>query len=253
MVILDCAGVRQFQLQYACNDPSVFQNVQVIVAYYCIEKWNVRPFIDVGLSPPAIKFVNLTTSDRDAIQSCQKRKYLFSFQGRGGFGREKLLAFQNDTEFYIRVFGERTSYKKDIRKDGLGDKNVPVEDSNNFKGIMADSVFAGSPRGDQLFSYRFSEILSAGAVPVIYADGWLPTYNEHVVDWAKCAVFIPESDYEKTGEILRAIPEHVRCEMQKCALNAWDQFAATRAGWVRALVAVAFSTSAFGINPLEFA
>ena len=38
LIILECAGVRRFQLQYSCNDPSVFQNVQVIVAYHCIEK-----------------------------------------------------------------------------------------------------------------------------------------------------------------------------------------------------------------------
>lgn len=101
-----------------------------------------------------------------------------------------------------------------------------------------------------VFPYWFT-VLSAGAIPVVYADGWLPPFNEYVVDWSKCAVFIPESDYSKTGEILRAISEEKRCEMQTCVLNVWDKFAATRAGWVRALVAVALSTSAFGINPLE--
>ena len=73
----------------------------------------------------------------------------------------KILAFQNDTEFYTRVFGKRTSYQKDIWKDGCGDNNGPVEDSNNFKSIMEDSVFAGSPRVDLLFSYQFWEILAA--------------------------------------------------------------------------------------------
>ena len=115
---------------------------------------------------------------------------------------------------------------------------------------MKDSTFAGSPRGDLLFSYRFSEILSAGAIPVVYADGWLPPFNSHVIDWEKCAVFIPESDFDKTAEILRAIPEEKQCEMQKCALNAWDKFVSSRAGWVRALIAVALSTSAFGVDPV---
>ena len=49
---------------------------------------------------------------------------------------------------------------------------------------------------------------------------------------------------------MRAIPEERRCEMQKCALDVWDRFAADRVGWVRAFVAVAQSTSAFGIDPV---
>ncbi|KAL7533968.1 hypothetical protein ACHAXR_007950 [Thalassiosira sp. AJA248-18] len=243
LIVLDCAGIIRFNLRSVCKNRGIFDNGHVMVGYYSVNKASVRPLFDVGIPPPAIKPVNLTASERDSIQSCFKRKYLFSFQGKGGFGRENLLAFQNDTDFYVRIFSERNTYQSDIRTDG--------GDSNNFKGVMADSVFAGSPRGDLLFSYRFSEILSAGAVPVVYADGWLPPYNDHVVDWSKCAVFIPESDYGKTAEILRAIPEGKRCEMQKCALEAWDKFAATRAGWVRALVAVALSTSAFGVDPLK--
>mmetsp|Transcript_26176 Transcript_26176/g.55233 ORF Transcript_26176/g.55233 Transcript_26176/m.55233 type:complete len:426 (+) Transcript_26176:213-1490(+) len=251
LVLLDCVGSENVRLRTVCNDPSVFESTQVIVAYYCIKSNNVRPFIDVGLPPPAIKHVNLTTSQREAVQSCQMRKYLFSFQGKGGFGRDNLLAFEKDEDFYIRIFNERTSYQNDIRTDGTD--GTMAQDSNNFKGVMSDSVFAGSPRGDLLFSYRFAEILSAGAVPVVYADGWLPPFNEHVIDWSKCAVFIPESEYGKTAEILRAIPEEKRCEMQRCALDAWDKFVSNRAGWVRALVAVALSTSAFGVDPLETA
>jgi len=252
LVILDCSGVEKVRIRHACNhDPEIFKNNQVIVAYYSIEKSGLRPFFDVGMVPPAIKPIELTSIEREAVQSCKKRKYLFSFQGHSGFGRENMRKFNNDTDMYIRLYGERDSYKKDIRIDGFGDTEGKVDDSNNYKGVMKDSVFAGSPRGDLLFSYRFSEILSAGAIPVVYADGWLPPFNEHVVDWSKCAVFIPESDYDKTGEVLRAIPEERRCEMQKCSLSVWDRFAVDRAGWVRAFVAVAQSTLAFGINPLE--
>ena len=38
---------------------------------------------------------------------------------------------------------------------------------------------------------------------------------------------------------------------QKCALGVWGRCAADMAGWVQAFVAVAQSTSAFGINPLN--
>ena len=242
LILLDCGGINKLQVRKICASTGAFSNGHMMVVYFSVNAASVRPLFDVGIPPPAIKAIPLSQSDREAIQSCTKRKYLFSFQGRRGFGREGLHKFDNDPEFFIRIFDERDQYKTDIRTDG--------QDSNNYTGIMKDSTFAGSPRGDLLFSYRFSEILSAGAIPVVYADGWLPPFNSHVIDWEKCAVFIPESDFDKTAEILRAIPEEKQCEMQKCALNAWDKFVSSRAGWVRALIAVALSTSAFGVDPV---
>jgi hypothetical protein len=38
---------------------------------------------------------------------------------------------------------------------------------------LLQSNFGAVPRGDNLFSYRFTEVLTAGAIPVVYADGWV--------------------------------------------------------------------------------
>lgn len=108
--------------------------------------------------------------------------------------------------------------------------------------IMVDSHFVGAPRGDCAFSYRFSEALSAGSIPVVYSDNWVLPYNDRVLDWTDCAVFIPESDYSRTAEILYNISDQRRCEMQRCALDMWDRYVATRAGWMKGLVEVAIST-----------
>ena len=115
LVVLDCSGVEKVRIRHACShDPEIFKNDQVIVAYMSVEKSGLRPFFDVGMVPPAIKPIDLTSAEREAIQSCEKRKYLFSFQGRRGFGREKLSKFSNETDMYIRLYDERDSYKKDI-------------------------------------------------------------------------------------------------------------------------------------------
>ena len=105
--------------------------------------------------------------ERYELETCQKRKYLFSFQGREvrGSGREGLHQFSNYTDMHIK-FHKQKNYIKDIQQSGK------ESDQYNYRTIMQQSVFAGAPRGDNLFSYRFSEILSAGAVPVVYADGW---------------------------------------------------------------------------------
>ena len=49
-----------------------------------------------------------------------------------------------------QIFDNQASYIGDIQKGG--------DDSNDYIAILTQSIFAGSPRGGQLFSYRFSEI-----------------------------------------------------------------------------------------------
>ena len=243
LVILDCSGSRRFYLHKTCSNPGIFDNNQVIVAYMSVDKESVRSkkAISVGLPPPAIKSVDMTTEDRNGIDTCQKRRYLFSFQGRGGHGREALLKFDSYDDMYIRI-REQKSYIGEIKTEVLHSDSTPVSDTTNYTDVMKQSIFVAAPRGDNLFSYRFSEILSAGSVPVVYADGWLPPFNEKVVDWSKCAVFIPEKDFDKTRDILLTISEEEQCNMQKCALHIWDNYASSRAGWLRGLIEVAESS-----------
>ena len=54
-----------------------------------------------------------------------------------------LNRFRNDTDMYIRLYDERDSYKKDIRKDGFGEDDGKVDDSNNCKGVMKDLSLPG--------------------------------------------------------------------------------------------------------------
>ncbi len=83
LIILDCSGGSHLHLKIACEgDESMFQNDQVTVAYVSVNKHTVRPNLDVGLPPPAIKHANLSKEERSSLKLCEKRKYVFSFQGR---------------------------------------------------------------------------------------------------------------------------------------------------------------------------
>lgn len=83
LIILDCSGGSHLHLTKACQgDTSMFQNDQVTVAYISVDKRIVRPFLDTGLPPPAIKYANLSEVERSSLKMCKERKYLFSFQGR---------------------------------------------------------------------------------------------------------------------------------------------------------------------------
>lgn len=242
LVVLDCMGFSKELLANSCRRrPNASEFVkalaspQVMIASYSQTNRGTRKGIDVGIPPPAIKPINLSKEERAQVQNCEPRKYLFAFQGRKGFGRERMLAMENETDAYIRVISQGI-YMNDLKS------NSSV-DTHDYKSLMTSAVFGGVPRGDALFSYRFAETLSAGTVPVVYANDWLVPFHPSVVNWTDCAVFIAEEEMAQTTKILRAIPPQKVCEMRRCALRVWDTYVSSRAGWVRGLVESALATS----------
>lgn len=250
LIVLDCGtGHPGSRLKDLCEDnPSfklqqklgggwgnVLDNEQVILGYYGIPRADARPN-DIGLPAPAIKSVTLEPHERYSLQNCHNtsRDYMFSFQGGNNYGRERLRALDNGRDVYVRL-KERSSYGTDI--------NTTSSKLNDYADILRSSFFAGAPIGDCLWSYRFTEIMSAGAIPIMYANDWLPPFSstadpDRIVNWTKCALFIGEGDRDVMGtmDVVRAIPEDVRCEMMKCSLAFWDEFASSREGWLKAIL-----------------
>ena len=107
---------------------------------------------------------------------------------------------------------------------------------DDYYRYLATSIFVGSPRGDNLYSVRFSEILSSGAIPVVYADGYVLPYNMDVINWSEIAVMLPQRRVQDTLAVLLAIPNATRCAMQKKALAFFQDFVADSAGRLRAIL-----------------
>ena len=142
-------------------------NDQVTLSYTSVNKHTVRSTVDIGLPPPAIKHASLSNEGRTSLRLCEKRKFLFSFQGRDvSFCIRVLLpaciatlflshcsncSFILGNSFGIRkkpwhilthqILDNQASYIGDIQKGG--------DDSNDYITILTQSIFAGSPRGDQ--------------------------------------------------------------------------------------------------------
>ena len=57
--------------------------------------------------------------------------------------------------------------------------------------LLTHTRFALIPRGHGLFSYRLTEALSAGAIPVILADGLVLPFDE-LINWNAISIRIPE-------------------------------------------------------------
>ena len=161
---------------------------------------------DFGLPPPAGKPCVLSNKERNEIENCHaehKRTVRLSFLGNVHRKRaRKELAKLNDPGSGVV-----------IKKGAMGLDPVP---------LLKNSLFGAAPRGDNLFSYRFTEVLSCGAIPVVYADGWVLPFR--LEEWEDAAVVIPESDASRSMEILRNFTPAERCKMRQAALRIYDKY-----------------------------
>mmetsp|Transcript_17850 Transcript_17850/g.23361 ORF Transcript_17850/g.23361 Transcript_17850/m.23361 type:complete len:264 (-) Transcript_17850:29-820(-) len=186
--------------------------VRVAVSFHQSE---YRRGVDISFPAPAVNPAQRSMQRRQELQSCKKpnRRFLISFVGRLVMSRirQKLGTLDNGKDIIFRT-------KEDM-----------VELNSSFKSALANSEFAAVPRGDALFSYRFAEVLSYGAIPVIYADGWVLPFSE-ILNYSEFAVVISERDYARTREILERYSKEERCKMRTRAYDIyWSRMASTGA------------------------
>jgi hypothetical protein len=173
------------------------------------------------------------------------RKYLLSFTGRERFSFpefHKYLTPLHGKHGVYAVF-QLDHYRKSTVRNGFGGKVVsplPPEKQTQdiFYKLLMDSIFAASPRGDNLYSVQLTEILSAAAVPVIYADGWVMPYTKDVVDWSDLAVILPEGKVNQTLDVLQSISDEERCKMQQRILTFYEEYVADSTGRLRAVLKI---------------
>lgn len=131
---------------------------------------------DFGIAPFPVKTLNNFPREQVCNNSLP---YLISFKGRNRlnffeFNRYfKELAKTRD-DIYMN-FGV-DHYQKGLVKNSGGETVVvqtpdDMQANETYYQLMTQSTFCPVPRGDNIFSVRFSEILSAGCIPIIYANG----------------------------------------------------------------------------------
>jgi hypothetical protein len=177
----------------------------------------LRPNVDLGLVPPALHQKVLTVPQQHNAKPHQpnvssswwcdesQRPYFILFSGN----------FRADTRQQLR----RLHNGRDIYMDTAPPTNEP-----SMGAALLKSIFALTPRGDNLFSYRFTEVLSTGAIPVVHADDWMLPFDAPLVDWHAIVVRIPENRVNETVDILRAIPPARRCEMRRRGFAFWQTY-----------------------------
>lgn len=186
---------------------------------------------DQGLPPPAPKPALLTPSQLQDVETCEaeiKRRFYVTYAGNLRSGRNEV--------FHQRFGGARGSYLplNDNQRIFVARPHITTEFSKSvmsnysYEDMLRQTVFALAPRGDNKFSYRFTEIMSAGAIPVVHADDWVWPFRPELVDWTKCAVNLPEKDAGRTTtDYLDAISVEQRCLMRKECLRIYQTYMAT--------------------------
>lgn len=230
MIYIDCAGHWKWDERYPMTVRHVnLTTPQLSFVSQSVTYQKIREDSDMGLPPPAVHPIKLETDEINDIRTCQSedpnhRYFYFSFIGHD----------RKDDSPRVELF--RLSNDRDILLMETEAFNQKYHGGHTFDAVTRRSRFSATPRGDCLFSYRFHEVLSAGAIPVVHADGWVLGFRKELVDWTKCAVVIPEKDIPKTLDILRNITEEKRCEMRQYCWDIYTKYLSTPSGTVVGIV-----------------
>lgn len=195
--------------------------------------------LDLGLPPPAIHPVPMTSVQKAAMFDCHNsethRPFVFTFTGNFRHAVRKELLKIHDPQKGVIVqhhFGGSWN----TTSVGRGVHNRFTNMNGSYTTLLSQSEFAGVPRGDNLFSYRFTEVLSGGCIPVVYADGWVLPFSSQLVDWSSMAVIIPEKDAALTLEYLGNLTIDDRCRMRRKGFEFYGHYMATPEGVIAGII-----------------
>jgi len=188
-----------------------------------------RRFRDISF--PVNPILDLAAGDARSARP----EYFLTFRGADSHPvRRRLADLHNDRDVIVELLDMRS-------RAHLGEAHAGAtlahDEIKRYAELMCNTAFALVPRGDALFSYRLTEALAAGAIPVIVSDGWVLPF-EDVLDYRAFSVVIPEARCGDTLDILRRLPEADIARMRTAAGNAYRAQFATMSRQINTLLAI---------------
>ena len=204
---------------------------------------------DFGLPPWPVKRVHMQKKQLKDMEDCIERPIEFSFKGRDRidgdfpgfheyFGK---MSKSNINSNKYRIEFSREHYNKSPLQSSGRKQIAPTPIHNQtleqYYAWIMNSTFCLAPRGDVLYSVRFSEVMSAGCIPIVYSDGLVLPYDSHVVkDWDSVLVMIPQSEVNRTQEVIEKISVERRCQMQKNVFEFYNNYVKNSSGRLDAIL-----------------
>jgi hypothetical protein len=190
-----------------------------------ITEAQLRPEYDIPLPLPAIWNIRDLADRkpnfrREIIEDLNRpRKYLLTFKGSI---QDTLQPYYQHRWLAAEYMYEEPDVAIDVQckhKTLWGDTvtfaNYDNPSQENFDDLMVNSTFAFCPGGSHVTSYRFTEVLSAGAIPVLLPEIVTPFFPE--VDWSSCVIRVSQARIVDLPRVLRAIPpEEIRKRQLQC-------------------------------------
>jgi hypothetical protein len=217
VVYFDCTRTGPFDMRESNLDP------HLALASVSASRSQVLEGFDQGIPLPAYRSFVLSENQRAAICNEEKRPILLSFSGHLYSHPRKLLReLHNGEDVLIGSPSEHREWMGNATADPYFDLGVR-------------SQFAAVPRGLHLGTSRLVEMMSAGAIPVIFADHWILPLDRSI-PWSEIAVILPEDDARIAVEVLSAISTEKRCQMRTKMMEMYDKYLATGDGVIAGLV-----------------
>jgi len=171
------------------------------------------------------------------------------FHERHGGARRSYRKYHNTTQKIIVQNADVPKPMGELKKKSslwkrLTNNIVSSKGKNDtrlsYTDMMRSTKFALVPRGDNKFSYRFTEALSAGAIPVYHGDNYMLPFRPELISWEKCAILLPEKDAGDVGmehiQLLLSQPDKM-CSMRKyCYFEIYKKYIETDVGIIDGLV-----------------
>lgn len=143
------------------------------------------------------------------------RDILASFRGTASHPCRNALAALHDGKRFVVELVPLAHHAGKI------DATAGVSDTG-YVDLMRRSVFAFVPRGDSLFSYRLTEALAFGCIPVVLSDGWMLPFDRQI-NWPLAALHVPESLIPAMGDLLGKFPPDRIASLQAEGARVYQQ------------------------------
>ena len=141
------------------------------------------------------------------------RRLLLSFKG-GMMGRTMLRQYYSHRWLAAEYWERSDDVAVDVVCRNAFHRDIPYE-TDAYEEWLLNSTFVFCPGGSGVSSYRFTEALSADAIPVVLSNLLPPLYPE--VDWSQCIVRISEARIVDLPRILREMPtSEVQSRQRHC-------------------------------------
>jgi hypothetical protein len=157
---------------------------RVINVPYC--RINFDASRDIIMCPPALT--------RSSVETTGDKKYLLGFKGEEGRPEDRATRFHVLTE--VR--------SQDIRNSLIVGRSHPVD----YQDLIRNSVFSLVVDGDCHWSYRLTEVINMGSIPVIVVeDDWTNIPFSNAVDYDLFSVRIHKHDIHSLKDLLENMSE----------------------------------------------